>query len=236
MSFRTAYGYTYSENGWRMCNRDECAIVQIPDLYLVNTAPLRTGAPLTILGAWLRWYDQNVEEIGSAVWGWSADNDVPNSNHLSGTAVDVNAPRYPWGARVMPAGKIAKVREGLRLFEGTVFWGADWDRADEMHYQMAFREGDPRNEAFAAKLRAGHLGIYSTPKPTPKEPVVAALSDAEWREMLDNTRKILAQVGPKLPSWGDRSSFGKDASGNELTQRDGLIAKLNAIAAKVGVK
>lgn len=170
MTFRTAYGNTHSENGWRMCNRDECAIVNIKDLFLVDTAPLRKGAPLTILGAWLKWYDLNVEEIGSPVWGWSRDNDVWTSNHLSGTGVDVNAPKYPWGARVMPGARKQKIREGLALFEGTVFWGADWARADEMHYQMAFREGDPRNEAFAAKLLAGHLGIYKTaPTTTPEE-------------------------------------------------------------------
>lgn len=160
MSFRTVYGYSVSENGWRMCNRDECGLVNIPNLFLTDTAPLRLGAPLTILGAWLAWYDRNVEEIISPVWGWSATNDVANSNHLAGTSVDVNAVRYPWGARVMPAHLKAKVREGLRLFEGTVFWGADWQRADEMHYQMAFPEGDGRNDAFAKKLRGGHLGIY----------------------------------------------------------------------------
>ncbi|GAA4809670.1 hypothetical protein GCM10023353_12160 [Tomitella cavernea] len=161
MSFRTAYGHTHSENGWRMCNRDECDIVRIPELYLTDTAPIRMGAPLTILGAWLFWYDRNVEEIVTPIWGWSRENAVATSNHLSGTAVDVNAPRYPWGLRRMPADKIAKVRQGLALFEGTVFWGADWQRADEMHYQMAHPEGDPRNEAFAAKLRAGYLGIWA---------------------------------------------------------------------------
>ena len=160
MTFRTVYGNSHSENGWRMCDRNECDIVRISDLYLTETAPLRKGAPLTILGAWLWWYDRNVEEILTSVWGWSATNDVANSNHLSGTAVDINAPKYPWGKRVMPASRIAKIREGLRLFEGTVFWGADWQRADEMHFQMGFREGDARNEAFAAKLLGGHLGIY----------------------------------------------------------------------------
>ncbi|MGM5068106.1 peptidoglycan-binding protein [Rhodococcus qingshengii] len=173
MTFRTVYGNTYSENGWRMCDRNECDIPRIKDLFLVDTAPLRKGAALTILGAWLKWYDTNVEEILSPVWGWSNTNDVANSNHLSGTAVDVNAPKYPWGRRVMPAARIAKIREGLRLFEGTVFWGADWSRADEMHYQMALREGDPRNEAFANKLRGGRLGIYgggSTPGPSTPAP------------------------------------------------------------------
>ena len=48
MTFRTVYGNTYSENGWRMCNRDECDITRIPNLFLVDTAPLRKGAALTI--------------------------------------------------------------------------------------------------------------------------------------------------------------------------------------------
>lgn len=158
MSFRIAYGYSHSENGWRMCNRDECVVANfVPHS---STAPLRKGAPATILNAWLMWYHQNVEPLSSPVWGWSAVNDVATSNHLSGTAVDVNAPRYPWGARVMPQERVARVRRGLELFEGTVFWGADWDRADEMHYQMALSEGHPRNEAFAARLSSGYLGIY----------------------------------------------------------------------------
>ncbi|WP_052280809.1 M15 family metallopeptidase [Nocardia vulneris] len=163
MSFRTVYGNTHSENGWRMCNRNECEIASVP-LHFIDTAPLRKGDVSTILGAWMVWYDRNVEEIVSPVWGWSATNDVPNSNHLSGTAIDLNAPQYPWGRRVMPQARIAKVRAGLKLFEGTVFWGADWNRADEMHYQIGYEEGYPWIAEFAARLRDGHLGIYG-PEP-----------------------------------------------------------------------
>ena len=170
MSFRTAYGYTHSENGWRMCNRDECVIADVP-LSFIDTAPIRRGDVATILGAWMLWYDRNVEELLSPVWGWSNTNDVSTSNHLSGTALDFNAPQYPWGRRVMPADRIAKVRRGLDLFEGSVFWGSDWDRADEMHYQIAWPEGDARVAAFAEKLRAGHLGLLAAaPTPPPAAP------------------------------------------------------------------
>lgn len=165
MSFRTVYGYTHSENGWRMCNRDECVVAN--PLPHTNTAPIRRGDAATILNAWIIWYHNNVEPLSSPVWGWSATNDVPNSNHLSGTAVDINAPKYPWGYRTMPAHLITRVRNGLRLFEGTVFWGADWSRADEMHYQLGFREGDSRIARFAKMLNEGHLGIYGAPKPVP---------------------------------------------------------------------
>lgn len=174
MSFRTVYGYSVSENGWRMCNRDECDLVHIPDPFLTDSAPLRKGAPLVIIGAWLYWYDRNVEEITSNVWGWSQTNDVGNSNHLAGTAVDINAPQYPWGSRVMPADRKAKIREGQRLFEDVMFWGEDWNRADQMHHQLHFPEGDPRNDAFANKLLAGYLGIY---KPGPTSPSALSRTD-----------------------------------------------------------
>jgi hypothetical protein len=209
MSFRTVYGNTTSENGWRMCNRDECDIPRIPELYLVDTAPLRKGAPLTILGAWLYWYDRNVEEITSPVWGWSDTNDVGDSNHLAGTAVDVMAPKYPWQRYTMDAATQAKVRKGLALFEGSVFWGRDWSRPDEMHYQMAWAEGDKRNDAFAAKLRAGYLGIYgqalNPPNPAPVEkPFPQNLSD---RELLEY---IAAQLGPGDPTWASKGMTLRD--------------------------
>lgn len=177
MSFRIIYGLAYSENGWRMCDRNECVVANV--LPFTNTAPIRSGHAATILNAWTLWYHHNVEKLGSPVWGWSATNDVPSSNHLSGTALDFNAPKYPWGSRVMPASTISKVRRGLALFEGTVFWGADWSRADEMHYQIGFREGDARIANFAERLNRGHLGIYGDPAPAPAPAPIANEIDRE---------------------------------------------------------
>ncbi|WP_336820192.1 M15 family metallopeptidase [Gordonia sp. MMO-8] len=150
MSFRTVYGYTHSENGWRMCNADETVMVRVAGMPL----RVRGGYAAEVLGAWARWYHANVEPIDRYKplddWGWSATNDVGNSNHLSGTALDLNATQYPWGARTMPASRKALVRKGLALFEGTIFWGADWDRADEMHYQL--NGGTAAGNASSAKL------------------------------------------------------------------------------------
>lgn len=212
MSFRTIYGFDWSENGWRMCNRDECVVANV--LPFTNTAPIRKGVAATILNAWTLWYHRNVEAISSPVWGWSATNDVASSNHLSGTALDFNAPKYPWGLRTMPASRIAKIREGLRLFEGTVFWGADWGRADEMHYQIGFREGDARLTNFAAKLDNGHLGIYAAdPAPAPKPIVIANEIDAE-------TKVAAAWIGTRLHD-GERPC--KDGAGRYVDFTNGSI-------------
>ncbi len=68
MSFRIAYGNKYSENGWRMCNRDECVVAN--PLPYTNTAPIRAGGDAaTILNAWIIWYHRNVEPLTSPVWG-----------------------------------------------------------------------------------------------------------------------------------------------------------------------
>lgn len=245
MSFRIVNGSSYTENGWRCCDRNECDIPRIPNLFFTDTAPIRKGAPLTILGAWLFWYDRNVEEITSSVWSWSLSNDVlgqyganNGSNHLSATAIDVNAPKYPWGSRTMSAAKKAKVREGQKLFSldgnaqnSLVFWGADWNRADEMHYQMRYREGDARNDKFAQKLRDGYLGIYKpdpnkpkpeVPKPEPEKGVLMALTDAEQKELLDGVRYIRDQIGPGFDGWGEDGDLGTDSKGRRNTLRSAL--------------
>ncbi|WP_235681369.1 M15 family metallopeptidase [Tomitella gaofuii] len=149
---------------------------------------VRAGIAATILNAWVAWYHANVESVDRYkprdYWGWSATNDVWNSNHLSGTAVDLCATQYPWGLRTMPEGRRAKIREGLRLFEGTIFWGADWGRADEMHYQLNYPEGDARNAAFVKKLEDGYLGIYGPGGGSGEEVAGLAISENRLRELI----------------------------------------------------
>ncbi|MBF4194686.1 peptidoglycan-binding protein [Mycolicibacterium phlei] len=132
-----------------MCNRDECIIVNGP---YMNTAPLRKGAPATILGDFVRRYHVQCDPVTSAVWGWSATNDVANSNHLSGTAVDINAPKWPWGYRKMPAELVNRINNLLAFYEGAVFWGRNWNKPDEMHFQMGWPEGDKRYDRIIAKI------------------------------------------------------------------------------------
>lgn len=175
MTFRTAYGNKYSENGWRMCDRNECERIFIEGAnndYLAAMI-VRSGPAEVVLRAWATWYHRNVEPLDryqSGVgddWGWSQTNDVATSNHLSGTALDFNATQYPWGRATMPKDRIAKVREGLKLLRGFIFWGADWARVDEMHYQIGVPEFDPDGKpnralaAFAGELENGLHGLLA---------------------------------------------------------------------------
>lgn len=185
MSFRTAYGNTWSEAGWRMCNRDECILPPV-DLPFINTAPVRKGDAATVLGAWLHWYHNNVEPLTSPVWGWSLLNDVGTSNHLAGVGVDVNAPKYPWGFYRMSGELQNRVQTGLDLFKGFVFWGRVWGKPDEMHYQLGVPEFDAdgvpnrRLAAFAQELRDGYLGVYAPPKPKDPKEFPLPLLGGDW--------------------------------------------------------
>lgn len=151
MGFRTYGGYARSENGWRICDRDMCEIVDAPFPH-VNTAPIRSGAPAIILGDFMRRYHDECAPIISPVWGWSPTNLVPNSNHLSGTAIDINAPQWPWGFYRMPADLIARTEALVDSYEGAVFWGRDWAKPDEMHFQIGWPEDDPALDTIVAAI------------------------------------------------------------------------------------
>jgi hypothetical protein len=60
------------------------------------------------------------------------------SNHASGTAIDLNAPAHPLGARgTLTREKVAAIRRILAFCDGTVRWGGDYrHRKDEMHFEI----------------------------------------------------------------------------------------------------
>ena len=176
-----------TENGWPMVNANKTVSVQV--VPAAKKVPLLRGDVATILNAWIILYNREVEPIQSQVWGWSPDNDVPNSNHMSGTAIDINAPLYPWGKRVMNAVTKSKVRSLLAKFNGVIFWGADWGRADEMHYQIGLSPNDSRVRALAEKLNNGYLNAYAVTnvsrETSPQEPKGSTLARSKEDLILD---------------------------------------------------
>ena len=89
MADRTVYGRTHSENGWRMVDRNSCRHVLIPGTNV--RIWLREGQPEKILGAFAADFNAHVEPLRQEdSGGWTETNDVASSNHLSGTAMDLN--------------------------------------------------------------------------------------------------------------------------------------------------
>lgn len=191
MAFIRKQGFLYSENGWRMCDVNECDRMPIPGTELKLW--FRAGEANDIMRAWLSWFNRNVENLNNPVRGFTDEgsftnsNDVGNSNHNSGTAADLNWSEHNF--RVSYSGftptEIAAVRAGLKLFtykgQQTIWWGQDWGSPkDPMHFQLNLAESNPINREFADKLLGGYLGIFSgTPAPPivikPTQPNVGAV-------------------------------------------------------------
>ncbi|QBP33256.1 lysin A, l-ala d-glu peptidase domain [Gordonia phage BrutonGaster] len=235
MSFRRIYGLDWSENGWRMCNSDETVVVDVAGMRV----RVRAGYAAEVLGAWMRWYHENVERVDLYKplddWGWSATNDVASSNHLSGTAIDINATQYPWGARVMPAARKAKIREGLKLFEGNIFWGADWSRADEMHYQL--NSGTASGTGASQKLidfcnRRIRNGRLVAEQPHKEDGLMAEISK-------DDATKIVGaaiQMGEAHNSNGAKNADDRTVGPRELRHPDFYNVAGNERLRKAGKK
>lgn len=93
------------------------------------------------------WFDKNVEDIdngrgGLDDWGYAErpirGSSTLLSNHASGTAIDLNAPRHSLGKRNTFSDKQERaIRKQLELYDGAIRWGGDYARrADEMHFEV----------------------------------------------------------------------------------------------------
>lgn len=139
MARRTVYGNDWSSNGWPMVDEGSCTWVTVPGTDV--SLEIQNGQPLQILRAFAADYHAEVEPLRDADSAcWTLENSVDDSNHLSGTAMDLNWNSHPF--QIADAGfdpaKKAKVRELLNWYEGMIFWGDDWDDPkDAMHFQLA---------------------------------------------------------------------------------------------------
>ncbi|AAR89729.1 lysin A [Mycobacterium phage Bethlehem] len=205
---RVVYGLTHSSNGWPMLNSDECEWAKIPGT--VVTLQIAKGWPLAILRAFAADFHAYVEPLRDADSAcWTPTNSVPSSNHLSGTAMDLNWNTHPF--QIPDAGfdsaKLARVRELLAFYEGMVFWGNDWTSPkDAMHFQLASRRnggsfdtyGNPAVADFIArKIRAdGYSTFRRGSAPASAAPILAAatgLSEARAAEILPAVRDGLRE-------------------------------------------
>jgi hypothetical protein len=138
---RVIYGNTHSSNGWPMVDEGSCTWVDIPGTNPTVRIQIQNGQPLQILRAFVADINAYVEHVRDADTAcWTAGNAVSTSNHLSGTAVDIDWELHPF--RVPDAGwsrdQLGEIRRIQEFYEGTVFHGNDWtDPKDSMHFQLA---------------------------------------------------------------------------------------------------
>ncbi|AER48403.1 peptidase-M15-4 domain-containing protein [Mycobacterium phage mika] len=183
-----------TENGWPSCGPELLDRSPIPGTSIV--IPLQRGIPSRIMKAFAADFHAYVESLynargGTDEGGWTPTNSVATSNHLGGTAMDLNWSDHPMGKAYdgYTQAEITAVRELLAFYEGMMFWGNDWNSPkDSMHFQMGYNTYNNQakcNDFIKRKIRAdgfstfrrGGTGGGTTPAPTPIENIYAQLGD-----------------------------------------------------------
>jgi hypothetical protein len=167
-----------SEDGWEPAQVGEDALewVAVPGTNV--TLQLMKGWPLAILRAFAADFNAYVEPLrdGDSA-AWTPTNSVATSNHLNGTAMDLNWDSHPF--QVSYAGfddaKIATCRELLAFYENTVQWGQDWggDPYDCMHWQMGYGTfgNSATGDFITRKIRSDGFSMFRRDSVAPPAPV-----------------------------------------------------------------
>lgn len=150
-----------SQNGWPV---DQTGARQDRGLYGGVSLPngVLAGDVAIVARYVCEQYDRTVEPLRQGwCWGWYVkpiEGSTAVSNHASGTAWDLNAPKHPLGVRntFTPAQRTA-IRAILAYCGNVVRWGGDYTgRADEMHFEII---GSPAAVARIARKIEGKLPV-----------------------------------------------------------------------------
>jgi hypothetical protein len=138
------------------------------------TGRVRPGDVMVIFNDLCQRFHAEVEKITVGhSWGWAyraiRGKTSGFSNHASGTAIDLNAPKHPIGKRnTFTSAQQSKIRAIIRLYDGVIRWGGDYKgRPDDMHFEINASAAAVKR--VADKIRAGGGNSGATPAP-PKRP------------------------------------------------------------------
>lgn len=192
-----------SEDGWRPAKigADQLDRSVVPGTNIV--IPLMIGIPNTLLKTFAAAIHQHVESLynargGTDEGGWTPTNSVKTSNHLNGTAMDLNWEDHPMGPIAENAGwtpaEIAVLRELLAYFNykgiQLVWWANDWNSPkDSMHFQMGYNTYQNQDICMEfIRERIGPDGFCffrrAPQKPsTPRKPVIPSGGGTFWSDV-----------------------------------------------------
>lgn len=221
-----------SQNGWRANDRSVIASISIPG----GSLAVRAGDIGVIFQHLATRFNNEVEAlVWPGNWGYAERQirgGVQLSNHASGTAIDLNAPKHPLGtdpaANYSPA-QIAKIHEIVAFYEGIIRWGGDYvGRKDGMHFEI----NDGVTEAQVARIAAKINGAPA-PAPTPAPPAPAPQpwlslppvrsrprSFQAWYNAYPFRPALLPIIRPLADNFGPQS----EAALKKVQARYGLVA------------
>lgn len=193
-----------SEDNWEPAWADNSVLVwsTVPGTNV--KLQLLKGWPAQVMLAFAADFNAYVESLrddDSA--GYTPTNSVSTSNHLNGTAMDLNWNSHPFHVKgTFNPTQVATIRELLTFYEGTIYWAGDWtDPIDEMHWQMGYETyNNPATGDFITrKIRPDGLSTFRrdvpvpTPAPAPTDPA-KVLCDAVPVIQLDRAQELVSAV------------------------------------------
>lgn len=154
------------------------------------------------------WFNKNIEPITKAhSWGYAyrvIRAGVRLSNHASGTALDLNAPRHPLGV----SGTFSKddqklIKAKMKEYGGVVRWGGSYLlRKDDMHFEI--NASAARCAVLAKKIKsksevkptAPSKPVPDKPKPTtPKPPAKPPVANPKPNQTVKSIQQRLKVIG-----------------------------------------
>jgi hypothetical protein len=157
-----------SENGWEPARLDPGS-----DLLIWKNVPgtdvtlqVMKGLPEVFLPAWAADWNAYLEPLRDAdSASYTPTNSVATSNHLNGTACDLDWDNHPFQQRgSFNAAQMATIAEMEAFYEGWMFWAGRWDDpVDEMHSQMGYDTWNRNDDALnfiARKIRSDGFSTF----------------------------------------------------------------------------
>lgn len=221
-----------SQNGWAV---DKSGGLQDRGLYGGVTLPngVRRGDVAIIARYVCDQFDRHVEPLVQGhCWGWyvkGIEGSTAISNHASGTAWDLNAPRHPLGARgTFSAKQRTAIRRILDFCEGVVRWGGDYTgRADEMHFEII--GGATAVARIARKIEWSVMNPAQEAKLDRVLTALDALPD-ETRAAVWNHREANPRPGGRIPEDHVRmAGVVRTVDVRAEDDRDAVLAEIEAL-------
>ena len=167
-----------SYNGWEAISNSGSNLLTVIEPVPGRKFRVRAGDVASLLNWVIIKFHKHVEPIDQGVlddWGWAYRKTTGGgsiSNHASGTAVDINATRHPYGTKAtknFTADQIRAIEALLSVVNKdaeVVRWLRDHD---PMHFEINYqnRGGTPANVAAAVRRLSTPDGGAPAPVPTP---------------------------------------------------------------------
>ena len=148
-----------SENNWSIIDSSQIDKSNVPGTIITPLPGVRMGDVAVVLLHVGKLFNERVEKLyNPGCWGWNKPEPIPGtnvySNHASGTAVDFNAPSFPWKMYRMTESQVAACRQIVKEMDGVVRWGGDYTTfVDEMHFEIDASQNEVA--ALAKKIKQG---------------------------------------------------------------------------------